>query len=591
MGVRDLTSFLRRNCPEVIKEIPTRLKALTGKTLVLDGTLVTQRFHFSPSALPSRHVLSWYRLITELKANNIGAICVFDGKERNVAKYRELQRRKEGQKITLARSALEEERLQRLSSMQPIVRQMRKLPSKKRAAVSRKLRALLGEVADKEAKSLEAAMEKVVLVDVTQTQEEIHTEMRSQDTSRDVTIDTQPIAVPQLHEGIPVSMVDKRSRRQVQTVREQHLVKDQVGQPKDSLNVESVQEGVELEHQASSQEGTFIGTEVETSEEEDRVADQVATELSQVYQAYVQSLPTFAKLQVSSIISTTSPPTITPNTEQLEDGTEPDFQVTASKNQHELALKEGEAWKKLATGSDEYLEKAEDAFYDIHERSQVAAESYKRRTKLPTQRTYQDVKELLAVMGIPCLEPEAGYEAEGLASAIVLAGHADFVVSEDSDVIIYGAPLLRHVTDKNTPLIEIVAEDIPKALSITPRAFMDFALMIGTDFTLRVKNVGPVTALKLIRTHGSVEEILRSETKIKFPPDIDEYLREIESARVIFTSLPPVPQETISQQGEMDEEAVLEYLKKFGISKEMVVQDEGLRVAFEGKHFDDDPHY
>ena len=41
---------------------------------------------------PYRHVLGWYRLLKELKDNDVNAICVFDGKERSLAKSDEVCR-------------------------------------------------------------------------------------------------------------------------------------------------------------------------------------------------------------------------------------------------------------------------------------------------------------------------------------------------------------------------------------------------------------------------------------------------------------------------------------------------------------------
>ena len=54
-----------------------------------DATLLTQRFHFG-AGVHNRHVSRWYRFINNLKASNVNAICVFDGKERNLAKAREV---------------------------------------------------------------------------------------------------------------------------------------------------------------------------------------------------------------------------------------------------------------------------------------------------------------------------------------------------------------------------------------------------------------------------------------------------------------------------------------------------------------------
>ncbi len=56
-----------------------------------DGTLITQRLHFVALPHPYRHVLGWYRLVKELQDFNVNAICVFDGKERNIAKAKEVR--------------------------------------------------------------------------------------------------------------------------------------------------------------------------------------------------------------------------------------------------------------------------------------------------------------------------------------------------------------------------------------------------------------------------------------------------------------------------------------------------------------------
>lgn len=46
--------------------------------------------HFAPLPHQYRHVLGWYRLAKELDESGVSAICVFDGKERSLAKAREV---------------------------------------------------------------------------------------------------------------------------------------------------------------------------------------------------------------------------------------------------------------------------------------------------------------------------------------------------------------------------------------------------------------------------------------------------------------------------------------------------------------------
>jgi hypothetical protein len=148
------------------------------------------------------------------------------------------------------------------------------------------------------------------------------------------------------------------------------------------------------------------------------------------YKKYAQSISGFTKLQIPTPVPLTSTSSVITTAEKLE--ADPEFNVSASRHQYQLATQEGEAWNMLATGKEDLLEQAEGGFVDLQERSQVLVDSYERRTEFPTDRTYEDAKTLLTAMGVPCIQSEAPFEGEGLASAIVLAGYADFVVSEDT---------------------------------------------------------------------------------------------------------------------------------------------------------------
>lgn len=159
------------------------------------------------------------------------------------------------------------------------------------------------------------------------------------------------------------------------------------------------------------------------------------------------------------------------------------------------------------------------------------------------------------------------------------------------DVILYGAPILRGMTDKKMPLREIIADEVEEALQLSHKSFLDFALLLGTDFTRRIPLVGPVRALKFIKSHGSIEEIVRVETK--YPPSfaLHDYLGQVAIARHIFESLPPVPDPEALRQNPIDEGYLQTVLKNYGLSKAMLSEEEDFfTVAFPGNVFGDNPH-
>lgn len=214
-------------------------------------------------------------------------------------------------------------------------------------------------------------------------------------------------------------------------VEEEHYVEESLHQMDIDTELDTPIE--QAEKNLSSDEG--LETPVELEKEVDPIA-KVASKLLRRYKKYTQSLPNFANLQVLAPISLTSTSSSMITTaEKLE--ADPEFNASASRHQYQLAMQEGHAWAKLATGQLEFLEQAEGEFLELQERSQVLVESYKRRTQFPTDKTYEDAKILLTAMGIPCLQSEAPFEGEGLASAIVLAGLADYVVSEDTVCLVF----------------------------------------------------------------------------------------------------------------------------------------------------------
>lgn len=146
------------------------------------------------------------------------------------------------------------------------------------------------------------------------------------------------------------------------------------------------------------------------------------------------------------------------------------------------------------------------------------------------------------------------------------------------------------MTDKKRPLREIVGNEVQDALQLTRNAFIDFVLLLGTDFTTRIPMVGPNRALKFIESYDSIEEIVKMETK--YPPSfaVDEYLHQVASGRDIFKTLPKVPSSEKLAQTESDEKHVMDVIEGYGLSKAMLVEDENVfSAAFKGDYFGDHP--
>ena len=85
------------------------------------------------------------------------------------------------------------------------------------------------------------------------------------------------------------------------------------------------------------------------------------------------------------------------------------------------------------------------------------------------------------------------------------------------DVVVYGAPLMRNLATRGSPIVIVHGSEVPSALDLDRDRFIDFALLLGTDFSQRIKHVGPQRALKFIREHGSIEEDQSAECHLTVP--------------------------------------------------------------------------
>jgi flap endonuclease-1 len=130
--------------------------------------------------------------------------------------------------------------------------------------------------------------------------------------------------------------------------------------------------------------------------------------------------------------------------------------------------------------------------------------------------------------------------------------------------------------------------DVRTVLELDRASFIDFALLLGTDFSQRIKNVGPARALKFIKEHGSIERVIELETK--FPPRVPRqvYLKQVEDARVVFRTLPPIPDHKLLKPRKSDEHEVVQILQRYGLHR-VVMDDWDYEAALDGNYFEDDP--
>jgi flap endonuclease-1 len=157
---------------------------------------------------------------------------------------------------------------------------------------------------------------------------------------------------------------------------------------------------------------------------------------------------------------------------------------------------------------------------DLEEMKKFAA-----RTSRLTPEMIEDAKELIVALG-QCIV-QAPSEGEAQASYIVKKGDADYVLSQDADCFMFGAPrLVKNLTisgkrkkpgayayDEVSPEI-ITLRDVLKELEINQEQLIVLGILVGTDYNIGgIKGIGPKKALALIKKHGNNYENIFKEAK------------------------------------------------------------------------------
>lgn len=178
------------------------------------------------------------------------------------------------------------------------------------------------------------------------------------------------------------------------------------------------------------------------------------------------------------------------------------------------------------------------------------------------QAMIDDAKRLLALMGLPYVR--APGEGEAQAAFMVSRGDAWATSSRDYDSILFGSPrVVRYLTVSGREFLPSKGTSRPlrpemielsgflSHHGITREQLVDLAILIGTDFNEGINGVGPKTALKLIKCHGSLGNLPES-MRAKLPD-------ELRTLRDIFLR-PKVTLDYSTSQRPMDEEALFRFL-------------------------------
>ncbi|KAL7522061.1 hypothetical protein ACHAWX_006744 [Stephanocyclus meneghinianus] len=163
--------------------------------------------------------------------------------------------------------------------------------------------------------------------------------------------------------------------------------------------------------------------------------------------------------------------------------------------------------------------KAEEALKAAEEKGDVEEQDKQsKRLVRAGHKENEDCVRLLGLMGVPIIR--APCEAEAQAAALARSGKVYAAATEDMDALTFRSPILiRKMTFANASKSDVQQISYEKAiegLELSHDQFVDLCILLGCDYCDTIRGIGPKTALKLIREHGCIENILKNIDRKKY---------------------------------------------------------------------------
>lgn len=165
-----------------------------------------------------------------------------------------------------------------------------------------------------------------------------------------------------------------------------------------------------------------------------------------------------------------------------------------------------------------------------------------------TQIMINECQQLLGLFGLPYII--APMEAEAQCAELVSLGLVDGIVTDDSDVFLFGGTRVYKNMFNQSKFVECyLTSDLEKEYSLHREKLISFAHLLGSDYTEGIPGIGPVTALEIVTEFSSLEEFrdwwMQVQMGMNLPDDSHAAFRKKFRSKASKIFLPPAFPDTL----------------------------------------------
>lgn len=130
-----------------------------------------------------------------------------------------------------------------------------------------------------------------------------------------------------------------------------------------------------------------------------------------------------------------------------------------------------------------------------------------------------ECQQLLRLFGVPYIT--APMEAEAQCAKLVSLGLVDGIITDDSDIFLFGGTrVYKNMFNQDKYVECFLTSDMEKEYALDRKKLIQFAHLLGSDYTEGIPGVGPVTALEIVTEFRDLVEFRDWWTQIQMGVDI-----------------------------------------------------------------------